>query len=74
MSNKRNVAKTVGVVNKVNVGSDHRYEFKVNLKTERKKLLQNPLPNLTKLNDQVEDYQIKIQNRFLALTRKSRCG
>lgn len=35
---------------------------------EIKKLTPNPLPNLIKLNDQVEEYQVKIQNRILALT------
>lgn len=71
ISNKRNIAKNVSVINKVNVGSDHRMvrcEFKVNLKLERKKLIRDPLPNLTKQNDQVDEYRAAIQNRFLALT------
>ena len=70
LSNRRDVVKDVSVINKVNVGTDHRMvrsKIKFDLKIERKKLIRKPLPNLANLKNKATEFSLNIQNRYSVL-------
>ncbi len=62
----------VRVLNKVNVGSDHRMvmgEIEINTRLERQKLIRpkHSNINLEKLSARRADFQLELHNRFLVL-------
>ena len=71
LSNRRDIVKDVSVINKVNVGTDHRMvrsKIKLGLKIERKKLIRKPLPNLENLKNKATEFSLNIQNRYSVLS------
>ena len=70
ISNRRDIIKNVEVINKVNVGSDHRMvrgEIKIHLRRERNKLMSKPQPNLANLRIRATEFSLNIQNRYSLL-------
>ncbi|XP_069998490.1 uncharacterized protein [Penaeus vannamei] len=58
------------VINKVNVGSDHRMvrgEIKVHLGRERNKLIRKLQPNLGNLKIRATEFSLNIQNKYSLL-------
>ena len=73
LTNRRDIMKNVTVLNKVNVGSDHRMvraEIKINLKRERKNLVSKPLTNLINLQNRKPEFAVNIENRYAALNNE----
>ncbi|XP_072398274.1 uncharacterized protein [Diabrotica undecimpunctata] len=68
LSNFKNIAKDVTVLNSVNTGSDHRLvrvRIEVNKKFNKRKLLtQDKLPNTEALDMNQEEYQSKLKKRL----------
>ena len=74
LTDRRDIVKNVGVINKVNVGSDHRMvrsEIKLSLRMERKKLIQKPPPNLANLVNRTTEFSLNIQNRYSILDEEN---
>ena len=70
LTNRRVTVKNVGVIGKVNIGSDHRMvrgEIKICVRRERNKLIQKPFPNLTNVNNRATEFSLNIQNRYSVL-------
>ena len=70
LTNRSDIVKDVTVLNKVNVGSDHRMvrsRLGLNLRVERNKLVRNTRPNLCKLREKTEEYKLEVQNRYSLL-------
>ena len=71
LANRPDIVKDVTVLNRVNVGSDHRMvrcRIGLDLKIERNKLVKSIKPNLSKLREKTVEYEIEVQNRYSQLT------
>ncbi|MEE4247402.1 MAG: reverse transcriptase domain-containing protein [Kangiellaceae bacterium] len=71
LSNK-NIVLNVDVIQRVNVGSDHRMvrgKIRLNTRLERKRMVQSGKPkiDINALMGKKEEFQLKLQNRFEAL-------
>ncbi|XP_071842686.1 craniofacial development protein 2-like [Apostichopus japonicus] len=69
LSSDLNIVKDVNVLNKVNIGSDHRMKigkFPINTKLERQKLLRPKYSNinLDKLTERNHEFQLELANKF----------
>ena len=74
LPNKKNIVKNVEVIQRVNVGSDHRLvrgTTKTNTRTERCKMMRT---RISKVNIEVlllqEEFQVQLQNRFEVLSEE----
>ena len=70
LGDKNNSIKNVTVINKVNIGSDHRMvgcTAKFNFKTIGNKLVLRKKVCLDKINENREEFQLELRNRFQAL-------
>ena len=84
LTNKKSIVKNVEVIQRVNVGSDHRLvrgTIKTNTRIERSRMMR---PGKSKVNIEVlllkkEEFQLQLQNRFEVLSEeeeegRGRCG
>jgi len=76
ITNKRYIITDVSALNRFNTGSDHRLtraKIKINLGTERKKLIhQKRFPTILELQQNVDTYQRNIKSKLPSITQMTK--